>query len=89
MTNGNLVVGNFIGTDQTGTLAVPNALSGVILNGNASSNTVGGAAPGAGNVISGNMEYGIRVLGTLTTDNVNPGQPDRHRCRLGRSDSAT
>ena len=63
VTNTNLVIGNFIGTDRTGTVAVANALSGVILNGNASGNTVGGAAPGAGNLISGNLEYGIRVLG--------------------------
>ena len=73
VTDGNLVIGNFVGTDQTGTLAVPNALSGVILNGNASGNSIGGAAPGAGNVISGNLDKGIRVLGTLTTDNVIQG----------------
>jgi titin len=51
-TSGNLVEGNFIGTNEDGTVAVPNGLDGVLCIGTA--NTVGGTAAGAGNVISGN-----------------------------------
>jgi hypothetical protein len=64
LSSGNLVQGNFIGTDVTGTQAIPNAIppygGGVILAvGN--NNTIGGYAPGAGNLISGNAGIGILV----------------------------
>ena len=42
----NLVVGNFIGTDMTGTLAIANA-TGVAIDSGSSSNTIGGASGGA------------------------------------------
>jgi len=54
---GNVVEGDFIGTDVTGARSVPNN-SGVILFGT-SGNTVGGTAPGAGNVLSGNYDYDV------------------------------
>jgi hypothetical protein len=53
----NVIEGNYIGTDFTGTVAVPNGFWGVEADG--SSNTIGGTAPGAGNVISGNLFDGI------------------------------
>jgi titin len=53
----NLVQGNYIGTDATGTVAVPNNGFGGVLIG--SSSTIGGTAPGAGNLISGNAGSGI------------------------------
>jgi hypothetical protein len=56
---GNLVQGNFVGTDATGTSAVPNR-TGVILNG---AGTVGGTVAGAGNTISGNTEIGLLMTG--------------------------
>jgi hypothetical protein len=56
---GNLVTGNYIGTDATGTAPLGNNL-GVTLYSTAS-NTIGGAAPGAGNVVSGNSSGGIIV----------------------------
>jgi hypothetical protein len=64
-TNGanNLVQGNFIGTNASGTAAIPNGANGLeISNGGPSSanNMIGGTAPGAGNLISGNPT-GIRV----------------------------
>jgi parallel beta-helix repeat protein len=78
---GNVVTGNFIGTDVTGAAALPNGQvgttaetgsTGVEVVG-ASGNTVGGTvapalttAAGAGNVISGNAEDGVHVIGTLT-----------------------
>ena len=48
-----LLEGNFIGTDATGTVSLGNAVAGVMLNG-ATNNTIGGLVSGAGNVISGN-----------------------------------
>src|SRR5438309_219009 len=51
---GNLIQGNFIGTDRTGHAAIGNApFHGVTIDG-ASNNTIGGATPGARNVISAN-----------------------------------
>jgi hypothetical protein len=55
----NLVVGNLIGTDRTGTAALPNAGSGIDLF--ASQNTIGAAASGAGNLISANQGAGIAL----------------------------
>ncbi len=48
-----LVQGNYIGLDPTGTSAEPN-LYGVFVN-DAMNNMIGGTAPGAGNVIAGNL----------------------------------
>jgi parallel beta-helix repeat protein len=58
---GNVVVGNKIGTDVTGTSALGNG-TGVSVT-NSSGNTIGGTAAGAGNVISGNTFYGIVITG--------------------------
>jgi titin len=60
--SGNTVLGNYIGTDITGTKAISNALSGVQIQGCA--NTIGGTAAGAGNVISGNGQQGVWLSGT-------------------------
>jgi len=60
---GNQVLGNFIGTDVTGTLDRGNAGSGVFIS-NASTNVVGGTAAGARNLISGNNAHGVTIAGT-------------------------
>jgi hypothetical protein len=49
----NTVIGNYIGTDATGTQAIANERSGVRING-AGYNTIGGTAADERNVISGN-----------------------------------
>ena len=54
---GSTVSGNFIGTDVTGTNAVPNGGSGIYAIGR--SNMLGGASAAQGNVIAGNQAYGI------------------------------
>ena len=59
--NQNTVLGNYIGTDVTGTHALANGAHGVIIIDSASNNTIGGTASGAGNVISGNALRGIRI----------------------------
>jgi uncharacterized repeat protein (TIGR01451 family)/CSLREA domain-containing protein len=52
---GNVIVGNFIGTDPTGAAPAPVRQSTGIATFGANT-TIGGSAPGAGNVISGNFE---------------------------------
>ncbi|HEX5399350.1 MAG TPA: right-handed parallel beta-helix repeat-containing protein, partial [Verrucomicrobiae bacterium] len=52
-TAGNVVQGNYVGTDLTGSLARGNFLDGIVLQ-NACSNQIGGSLSGAGNLISGN-----------------------------------
>jgi hypothetical protein len=69
---GNRVQGNTIGTDATGTHALGNGTGVYILN-VARDNTVGGTAPAAGNLISGNRSYGIFIDGSFTTGNVVQG----------------
>ena len=54
------VAGNYIGTNASGTAAVPNGFEGVVV-GDATNTTVGGTASGAGNVISGNTFGGIII----------------------------
>ncbi len=69
---GSLLQGNRIGTDITGTEALGNADGGVyVLNG--ASNTVGGTAAGAGNVISANGGYGLQITGASIMGNVVQG----------------
>lgn len=60
---GNLIEGNLIGTDITGTKALGNGLAGIdMYGGSGSSTTVGGTAAGAANVISGNP-IGVEAAG--------------------------
>ena len=54
----NLVQGNYVGTDESGTMSSPNLNDGVSLNAS-SENTIGGTTPGAGNVISANHIDGV------------------------------
>jgi CSLREA domain-containing protein len=60
-TVGNLVQGNRIGTNAAGTAAIANGGAGVQLS-STDDNDVGGAAAGAGNVISGNAEQGVLIV---------------------------
>jgi Putative Ig domain len=55
-----IIEGNFIGTNATGTAALPNG-GGVVLGSN-QNNTIGGTTPAARNLISGNIGDGV-VLG--------------------------
>ncbi|HEY5671772.1 MAG TPA: CSLREA domain-containing protein, partial [Anaerolineales bacterium] len=51
---GNTLQGNFIGTDASGSTALPNAYDGILIGLGASDNLIGGVDEGEGNVISGN-----------------------------------
>ncbi len=66
------VAGNFIGTNPAGTAAIANGGDGVEIDG-AFSNTIGGAAAGAANVISGNTSDGVEITGSGSTGDVVAG----------------
>jgi len=58
-TSDNVIVGNFIGTDVTGTARLGNASDGLVLDTGSTTNTIGGTSPGEGNLISANGGNGI------------------------------
>ncbi|UUO09290.1 choice-of-anchor D domain-containing protein [Blastopirellula sp. J2-11] len=69
-TTNNIVAGNLIGTDATGTYAVPNAKYGVWIYGGAQNNIIGTNGNGVGdaaerNIISGNGSVGVRLEGSV------------------------
>ena len=66
---GNTVEGNYIGTDVNGTADLGNTLDGVLIFA-ASSNTVGGTISGARNVISGNNNWGVRIVGAASNNSI-------------------
>ncbi|HLJ93096.1 MAG TPA: hypothetical protein VKU02_07880 [Gemmataceae bacterium] len=70
-TIGNQVGANLIGTNATGTVSLPN-FDGIGIDGGANNNTIGGYTPVGliGNLISGNLHEGIRIVGNGTTANV-------------------
>lgn len=72
-TVGNRILGNFIGTDVSGTNALPNGSSGygsgVFIGDNASGNEIGGPAPGERNLISGNQTHGVHLSDNGTETN--------------------
>jgi hypothetical protein len=62
-TNGNnQIQGNYIGTDATGGVAGAKAGYGIEVA-SGLNNTIGGTAAGTGNLISGNIQGGIRLTG--------------------------
>ena len=66
---GNLVQGNQVGTDPSGTIAQPNG-EGIDVVGS-SSNTIGGTAAGAANLISGNLGAGIELVNSTQDSTAN------------------
>ena len=63
----NTVVGNYIGTDLTGSYGIKNGGDGVWIGNGASSNIIGGTV---GNVISGNEDEGIEIADSNSRDNL-------------------
>ncbi len=53
-TSNNVVQGNYIGVDVSGVNPVPNGYAGVVIDGNASDNLIGGVGEGEGNIIARN-----------------------------------
>lgn len=68
--NNNLIEGNFIGTDPTGSLARGNGTDGILIQ-NSANNLIGGTNDWSQrNVISANSSNGVHVLGSLSTSNL-------------------
>ena len=63
--NSNQVLGNFIGTDISGTQDLGNARQGIYITIGASNNLIGGSNPGKGNLVSGNDKDGIFIVNYL------------------------
>lgn len=57
------VLGNWIGTDHSGTVAVPNSSHGILITNGAAQNAIGASFVGATNLISGNAGQGVYIDG--------------------------
>ena len=77
-TDSNVVAGNFIGTNLTGTAAIPNQLNGLVILRGSRSNVIGTDGDGSSdlierNFISGNALNGVTINGSGTNSNVLAG----------------
>ncbi len=73
-TNTGIVIeGNYIGTDVSGSQKLGNNANGIDMFANASGNTIGGTAAGAGNVIANNNGQGVEIFGGGSPNNVFEG----------------
>jgi titin len=70
---GNIIQGNYIGTDITGTIDLGNGVNGIAISQGSSNNKIGGTAPGMRNIISGNGQVGIIIVDSGSTGNVIKG----------------
>jgi len=66
--SGNIVKGNYIGTDVTGTIDLGNSFVGIAIIGG-ESNTIGGTTAGERNIISGNDRDGVFIVDAGTNSN--------------------
>jgi hypothetical protein len=69
-TQNNTVLGNYIGTDASGTSALANEGRGISIT-SAKYNTIGGEAPEVGNLISGNDMDGVAIFRISSYDAYN------------------
>src|SRR5690606_22745610 len=67
---GNKIIGNYIGTDITGTKSIPNVRGGIFVLFGAHDNQIGTDQVGEGNLISGNGLFGVYFQGDDTLDSV-------------------
>jgi parallel beta-helix repeat protein len=65
---GNVIIGNYIGTDRFGSAPVPNTIAGISLTTGAHDNRVGGTSLGEFNLIRYNL-WGVTVNGATTIEN--------------------
>jgi titin len=70
---GNIISGNYIGTESTGNADQGNGGNGIYIASRASGNVIGGSSPADRNVISGNNQSGILIDGTGTDTNTVSG----------------
>jgi titin len=64
---GNVVCGNYVGTDAAGTAAAPNGGQGVFVQ--SSGNVIGGSVASCRNVISGNAKNGVQLYTAAASGN--------------------
>lgn len=70
-TNGNNIVeGCFIGTGIGGTNDLGNTVDGIVITTNSANNVIGGTTAAARNVISGNNQHGVHIIGPGATNNL-------------------
>lgn len=60
-TDGNFILGNWIGLSEDGATADGSRTDGIFVCCGATQTTIGGVSPGFGNVISGNRQHGVSV----------------------------
>jgi len=72
----NIIAGNYIGTNASGTSSIPNTADGILVNeapnntiGGTTGNTPGGACTGACNLVSGNGYNGVGIWHTGASGN--------------------
>jgi len=69
----NVIAGNILGADASGMTAMPNGEQGILVGEGAHHNTIGGLLPGYGNLISGNVDHGVTIMGNGSDRNVVQG----------------
>ncbi len=72
-TTGNVLLGNYIGTDFSGRKAVANGFSGLILDEDVQGTVIGGTSAPTRNVISGNTNAGVWFTGSGVSGNTVQG----------------
>ncbi len=77
---GNWVYGDFLGTDPSGQIAVPN-FDGVAIQSGAANNTIGGTTPAERNLISGNSGDGVHIVDSELNRQRCGRELHRHRCQ--------
>ncbi|NML24397.1 cadherin domain-containing protein [Zoogloea dura] len=81
--SGNIIQGNYIGTDISGTVTIANGLGGVAIDTNANSNLIGGVVAGAGNLIAGNTGNGVLLRSSAGSGNSILGNSISNSSALG------
>jgi photosystem II stability/assembly factor-like uncharacterized protein len=69
----NLIAGNYVGIDSTGTSAASNGGAGISISGGSTNNVIGGTTAAARNVLSANATNGVEILGSGTSGNLVEG----------------
>lgn len=69
LTNNNRIEGNIVGLNANGNAPIPNS-NGIVMFDRANTNTIGGSAANAGNVISGNVNSGIVLNDGANTNQI-------------------
>ncbi|MBY0424667.1 MAG: hypothetical protein K2Q22_03435, partial [Cytophagales bacterium] len=78
----NLIIGNAIGTDITGTLTGGNSGAGINFTGTSERNQIGGLGTGQGNLIANNLTHGISM--SVATARYNPIRGNSIFCNTGK-----